>query len=69
MEIFGPLTMLYLMFTLPKEVGMRELPWENKLMAGLYVSLGYFSFDMGFVGGWRIVAEEESVVSNEWLLS
>ncbi|KAB8300840.1 hypothetical protein EYC80_002768 [Monilinia laxa] len=37
MELPGLLTMLYIMYTLPAEVGLRELPWENKLMAGLYV--------------------------------
>lgn len=38
MELPGLLTMLYIMYTLPIELGLKELPWENKLMAGLYVS-------------------------------
>ncbi|RAL65507.1 hypothetical protein DID88_001073 [Monilinia fructigena] len=37
MELPGLLTMLYIMYALPAEVGLKELPWENKLMAGLYV--------------------------------
>ncbi|TEY68105.1 hypothetical protein BOTCAL_0122g00070 [Botryotinia calthae] len=36
MELPGLMTMLYIMYTLPKEVGLNALPWENKLMAGLY---------------------------------
>ncbi|PQE07515.1 steroid 5 alpha-reductase protein [Rutstroemia sp. NJR-2017a BBW] len=37
METPGMLTMLYIMYTLPGQVGMAQIPWENKLMAGLYV--------------------------------
>ncbi|KAF7924887.1 uncharacterized protein EAE98_004182 [Botrytis deweyae] len=36
MELPGLMTMLYIMYTLPNEVGLNDLPWENKLMAGLY---------------------------------
>lgn len=45
MELPGLVTMLYIMYTLPKEVGLNALPWENKLMAGLYVS--FFPFLRG----------------------
>lgn len=38
METPGPLTLLYVMYTLPGQLGLAELPWENKAMAGLYVS-------------------------------
>jgi 3-oxo-5-alpha-steroid 4-dehydrogenase 1 len=37
MEIPAPLTLLYIMYTLPAQVGIWQLPWENKVMAGLYV--------------------------------
>merc|ERR1712225_106810 len=36
METPGLLTLLYVMKTLPAQVGMAQIPWENKVMAGLY---------------------------------
>jgi 3-oxo-5-alpha-steroid 4-dehydrogenase 1 len=41
-EITAPLTLLYIYFTLPKELGSDawELPWGNWTMAGCYVSAG-----------------------------
>jgi len=39
METPGLLTLLYVMKTLPAQVGMAQIPWENKVMAGLYVSV------------------------------
>ncbi|EKD13676.1 uncharacterized protein L3040_005699 [Drepanopeziza brunnea f. sp. 'multigermtubi'] len=36
METPGMLTLLYIMYTLPEKIGLAELPWENKVMAGLY---------------------------------
>ncbi|PVH84494.1 steroid 5 alpha-reductase [Cadophora sp. DSE1049] len=36
METPGLLSLLYVMNTLPAQVGMTEIPWENKVMAGLY---------------------------------
>jgi len=36
MESPGFLTVLYCMFTIPKQVGLRELPWGNWTMAGVY---------------------------------
>ena len=36
MEIPGLMTLLYIMFTLPKEVGLKELPWTNWIMAGMF---------------------------------
>ncbi|TVY51728.1 Uncharacterized protein LSUE1_G009862, partial [Lachnellula suecica] len=37
MEVPGFLTVLYIMNTLPGEIGLAGLPWENKAMAGLFV--------------------------------
>jgi hypothetical protein len=37
MESTGPITLLYIFFTLPKELGIAELPWGNWTMAGCYV--------------------------------
>jgi 3-oxo-5-alpha-steroid 4-dehydrogenase 1 len=39
MEVPGFLTVLYIMNTLPAQVGLSALPWENKAMGGLFVSL------------------------------
>ena len=39
MEAPGFLTLLYIMNTLPAETGLKELPWENKAMGGLFVYL------------------------------
>ncbi|KAF1344073.1 3-oxo-5-alpha-steroid 4-dehydrogenase-domain-containing protein [Delphinella strobiligena] len=36
MEAPGFITLLYNMVTLPKELGIESLPWENWTMAGLY---------------------------------
>jgi 3-oxo-5-alpha-steroid 4-dehydrogenase 1 len=38
MEAIGPVSLLYLMFTLPKELGLESLPWGNWTMAGCFVS-------------------------------
>jgi 3-oxo-5-alpha-steroid 4-dehydrogenase 1 len=38
MEVPGFLTLLYIMNTLPAQVGLSALPWENKAMGGLFVS-------------------------------
>lgn len=39
MESVGFVTLLYIMFTLPRELGIDELPWGNWTMAGCFVSL------------------------------
>jgi 3-oxo-5-alpha-steroid 4-dehydrogenase 1 len=38
MEIPGMLTLLYLVRALPAELGIERLPWENRLMVGMFVS-------------------------------
>jgi 3-oxo-5-alpha-steroid 4-dehydrogenase 1 len=38
MEAPGFLTLLWLMKTMPAEHGITELPWQNKVLAGLFVS-------------------------------
>lgn len=38
MEIPGFLTLLYMMTTLPAEHGITQLPWQNQVLAALYVS-------------------------------
>lgn len=38
MESAGPITLLYIFFTLPKEQGIEELPWGNWTMVGCFVS-------------------------------
>ena len=38
MESVGFLSLLYIMFTLPDELGIGELPWGNWTMAGCFVS-------------------------------
>lgn len=37
MECPGFLTLLYIMNTLPRQVGITDLPWQNKVLAGLFV--------------------------------
>ncbi|KAE9574206.1 hypothetical protein CGMCC3_g9829 [Colletotrichum fructicola] len=37
MEAPGFTTMLYIMFTLPGKMGVEDLPWQNKVLAGLFV--------------------------------
>ena len=37
MEAPGFLTLLYHLNTLPAQVGISELPWQNKVLAGLFV--------------------------------
>jgi len=39
MESAGFITLLYIMFTLPKELGLEELPLGNWTMAGCFVSI------------------------------
>ena len=46
METPGLLTLLYVMSTLPAQVGMAQIPWENKVMAGLYVSICGLQMDI-----------------------
>jgi 3-oxo-5-alpha-steroid 4-dehydrogenase 1 len=43
MEVPGFLTLLYIFNTLPAELGISALPWENKAMAGMFVSSGNHS--------------------------
>ena len=38
MEVPGFLIVLYIMNTLPAQLGLNELPWENKVMGGMFVS-------------------------------
>lgn len=40
MESAGFITLLYIMYSLPKELGLGELPWGNWTMAGCFVSRG-----------------------------
>jgi 3-oxo-5-alpha-steroid 4-dehydrogenase 1 len=37
MEAPGFITLLYIMFNLPKQIGIDRLPWPNWLLAGLFV--------------------------------
>jgi 3-oxo-5-alpha-steroid 4-dehydrogenase 1 len=37
MEIPSIIILLTILFTLPTELGIKELPFENRLMAGLFV--------------------------------
>jgi 3-oxo-5-alpha-steroid 4-dehydrogenase 1 len=37
MEVPGFMTLLYLMNTLPAELDLAELPWQNKLLGALFV--------------------------------
>jgi len=37
MECPGFMTLLYIMKTLPAEQGVVDLPWQNKVLAGLFV--------------------------------
>lgn len=39
MEAPGFLTLLYLMKVLPEQHGIDDLPWQNKVLAGLFVSI------------------------------
>ncbi len=39
MECPGFLTLLYIMNTLPAQHGITDLPWQNKVLAGLFVRL------------------------------
>lgn len=32
------MTLLYIMKTLPQQYGIEDLPWQNKVLAGLFVS-------------------------------
>lgn len=38
MESPGFLLLLYIMNTLPQQHGITDLPWQNKVLAGLFVS-------------------------------
>ena len=38
MELPGPLLLGYTMLTLPAELGSKSLPWENWVLAGIFVS-------------------------------
>ncbi|KAL0941563.1 steroid 5 alpha-reductase [Colletotrichum truncatum] len=37
MEVPGFTTLLYIMKTLPAQVGVHDLPWQNQVLAGLFV--------------------------------
>jgi len=37
MEAPGFITLLYIMYNLPKELGIAQLPWGNWIMAGCFV--------------------------------
>ncbi|TAQ83201.1 hypothetical protein B7494_g8475, partial [Chlorociboria aeruginascens] len=37
MEIFGPATLIYSMYSVPSTIGLAFLPWENRVMGALYV--------------------------------
>ncbi len=37
MEAPGFITLLYIMYSLPKEQGIEQLPWANWVMASLFV--------------------------------
>lgn len=37
MEVPGVMTLLYYMKTLPAQYGITDLPWQNKVLAGLFV--------------------------------
>jgi hypothetical protein len=39
MEVPGFMTLLYVMRTLPAELGLAELPWQNKLLGALFVRI------------------------------
>ncbi len=39
MEAPGFLTLLYLMSTMPERHGIDDLPWQNRVLGGLFVSL------------------------------
>jgi 3-oxo-5-alpha-steroid 4-dehydrogenase 1 len=41
MESAGFITLLYIMYALPKELGIGELPWGNWTMAGCFVGLSH----------------------------
>lgn len=44
MEIPGAATLLYIMYTLPKELNLTEpLPWGNWTMAGMFVRRSFSS--------------------------
>lgn len=43
MEVPGVLTLLYLMFALPAQNGLSNLPMANWLMAGLFASLPFLA--------------------------
>lgn len=43
MECVGPLTLVYIMMSLPKEVGIAELPMGNWTMAGCFVSFWHMA--------------------------
>jgi hypothetical protein len=49
MEGPGFLTLLYIMFTLPEEQGIAELPWGNWIMAGLFVRIPHSQRTPAFV--------------------
>jgi hypothetical protein len=49
MEMTGPITLVYIMFALPRELGIRELPWGNWIMAGCFVCIPILLFVVGVV--------------------
>ena len=47
MEVPGFITLLYVMFTLPQQLGIEKLPRANWLMAGFFVSVVSFMWNGG----------------------
>lgn len=43
MESPGFLTLLYILNTVPRQHGIVSLPWQNRLLGGLFVRLSSFS--------------------------
>ena len=44
MEVWGMLSLLYMIYTVPAQVGLDgigALPWENKVMAGMFARLPF----------------------------
>jgi 3-oxo-5-alpha-steroid 4-dehydrogenase 1 len=38
MEVWGMISLLYMMYNVSAQEGIESLPWENKAMAGMFVS-------------------------------
>ena len=44
METPGFVVLLYIMNSLPQELGIKTLPWANWILASMFVSLFFLSF-------------------------